>query len=146
MANRIEEDGRFADPDDLKSQISEFMKIKANLALLEARESELKNKFFAKMTEDGFEDDKGNIILELDEAVDGVYRLEKQRRVKRKLDELRAEVLLEELGLAGEVYEMKPVLNEDALMAAFYEEKITEEQLEEIFPIQVIWALRTVKK
>jgi hypothetical protein len=31
-------------------------------------------------------------------------------------------------------------------MAAFYEEKITEDQLEEMYPLSVTWALRTVKK
>lgn len=146
MARVEPEEGRFADPDDLNSQISEYIKVKANLDMLEKRHSELKEKMFAAIESGGFEDDKGNLQLELENPIDGVYRLEKQRRTKRKLDELRAESLLEELGLAGEVYEMKPVLNEDALMAAFYEEKITEEQLEEIFPLQVIWALRTIKK
>jgi len=75
-----------------------------------------------------------------------VLRIEKQRRATRKLDEVTAETLIDEIGLSDEVYEMKRVINEDALMAAFYEGKITEEQLDEMFPVSVIWALRTVKK
>jgi hypothetical protein len=147
MANRIEEEGvRFNDPNDLASQIREFVKLKTTVESMESRQSELKEKLIAALDASGYEDDKGNIQLELDEEIEGVYRLEKQRRVKRKLDESRAEELLAELGLDGEVYEMKPVLNEDALMAAFYEEKITEAQLDEIFPLTVMWALRTVKK
>lgn len=147
MAKLIEEEGtRFSDPNDVTSQIREYVKLKASMDGLEARQSELRKKLFAAIEDKGFEDEKGNLQLELDESIDGVYRLEKQRRTKRTLDELRAESLLEELGLAGEVYEMKPVLNEDYLMAAFYEEKITEEQLEEIYPLSVTWALRTVKK
>lgn len=147
MANRIpEEAGRFSDPNDLTSQIREFVKLKETIAVMESRQDELKVKLYEALDNAGYEDDKGNIQLELDEAVDGVYRLEKQRRTKRKLDELRAEQLLSELGLADEVYELKPVINEDALMAAFYEEKISEEQLDEIYPLTVIWALRTIKK
>ena len=147
MANRIpEETGRFSDPNDLTSQIREFVKLKETIAVMEARQDELKAKLYEAMDNSGYEDDKGNIQLELDEAVEGVYRLEKQRRTKRKLDELRAEQLLSDLGLTEEVYELKPVINEDALMAAFYEEKITEEQLDEIYPLTVIWALRTIKK
>lgn len=147
MANRIEEEvGRFEDPNSLTSQIREFVKLKEAVAHMEARQDELKAKLYAAMDSSGYEDDKGNIQLELDEPVDGVWRLEKQRRTKRKLDEARAEQLLADLGLTEEVYELKPVINEDALMAAFYEEKISEEQLDEIYPLSVIWALRTIKK
>lgn len=147
MANRIEEEGtRFSDPNDLTSQIREFVKLKASMDVLDTRQSELRKKLFEAIEAGGYEDDKGNLQLELDDSIEGVYRLEKQRRTKRTLDESRAEALLEELGLAGDIYEMKPVLNEDYLMAAFYEEKITEAQLEEMYPLSVTWALRTVKK
>lgn len=147
MANRIEEEvTRFSDPNDVTSQIREYVKLKASLDVLEARQSELRKKLFEAIETSGYEDDKGNLQLELDDSIDGVYRLEKQRRTKRTLDESRAEALLTELGLADDIYEMKPVLNEDYLMAAFYEEKITEDQLEEMYPLSVTWALRTVKK
>jgi hypothetical protein len=146
MANIIAEEGRFADPDDIKSQIREYVKLKASEDMIKKRTSELREIIFAEIDQDGYEDDKGNHQLDLEEAVDGVYRLEKQRRTKRVLDETKAEELISELGLTEELYEMKPVLNEDALMAAFYEEKITEDQLEEMYPLNITWALRTVKK
>lgn len=144
MANVIEEEKRFSDPDDLKSQIREYARAKATEELMKARTAELREKLFAAINEDGYEDDKGNLQLDLDESIEGITRLEKQRRTTRKLNEPKAEMIIEELGLE-EVYEMKKVLNEDALMAAFYEDKITEEQLDEMFPVNVTWALRTVK-
>lgn len=146
MANVIPEEGRFADPDDIKSQIREYVKLKASEDMIKKRTAELREVIFAEIDQDGYEDDKGNHQLDLDEDVDGVYRLEKQRRTKRVLNEARAEEIITELKLNEELYEMKPVLNEDALMAAFYEDKITEDQLEEMFPLSVTWALRTVKK
>lgn len=146
MANVIPEEGRFADPDDIKSQIREYVKLKASEDMIKKRTAELRDIIFAEIDQDGYEDDKGNHQLDLEEAIDGVYRLEKQRRTKRVLDETKAEELISELGLNEELYEMKPVLNEDALMAAFYEEKITETQLEEMYPLNITWALRTVKK
>lgn len=146
MANVIPEEGRFADPDDIKSQIREYVKLKASEDMIKKRTSELRDVLFAEITESGYEDDKGNQQLDLDEDVDGVYRLEKQRRTKRMLNEAKAEEIITELGLTEELYDMKPVLNEDALMAAFYEDKITEDQLDEMYPLNVTWALRTVKK
>lgn len=146
MARVIPEDlGHIGDPDDIKSQIREYIKLKATLDVMDKRASELREKLFTEIDAEGFEDDKGNLLLELEEPIDGIARIEKQRRTTRKLDELRAETLLEELGLTDEVYELKPVLNEDLLMAAHYEGKITEDQIEEMFPLKVVWALRTVK-
>jgi hypothetical protein len=146
MANVIPEEGRFADPDDIKSQIREYVKLKASEDMIKKRTSELREIIFTEIDQDGYEDDKGNHQLDLEEDVDGVFRLEKQRRTKRVLDEVKAEELISELGLTEELYEMKPVLNEDALMAAFYEDKISEDQLEEMYPLTITWALRTVKK
>jgi hypothetical protein len=31
-------------------------------------------------------------------------------------------------------------------MAAYYEEKLTEDELDRMFPVNVTWALRTLKK
>jgi hypothetical protein len=147
MANIINEgETRFSDPDDFNSQIQEYIKVKSSLDILEARQKELRDKLFTQLDLLGDEDSKGNIQLILDEEIGGIVRLEKQRRSSRKLDELKADELISELGLVDEVYEMKRVINEDALMAAFYEEKITEEQLDTMFPVTVTWALRTLKK
>lgn len=146
MARLIDEEiPRFNDPDSIEAQINEYVMVKASIDLMDARIKELRGKLFERLDLEGFEDDKGNIQLELDTAIGGVLRLEKQRRVTRKLNEPRAEEILEAHGIADEVFELKRVLNEDLLMAAFYEDKITEEELDEMFPSNVVWALRTVK-
>lgn len=146
MANLIPEEGRIADPNDPAAQIREYVKLKATESVLKARAEELRVTIFARMEEEGYEDDKGNIQLDLEQPIDGVVRLEKQRRATRKLNEAKAEELLNELGIYDEIFVMKPVLDEDALMAAYFEDKITEAQLDEMFPTNVIWALRVLKK
>lgn len=146
MAKRIEEEKlRISDPDDLHTQIREYAQVKATMEIMEARAKELRDKLFAQLDTEGYEDEKGNIQLDLPEAIDGIIRLEKQRRVTRKLNEPKAEEILEANGLE-EVFELKKVVNEDALMAAFYENKITEDELDQMFPASTIWALRTLKK
>jgi hypothetical protein len=146
MANRIEEELRnVVNPDDISGQIREYVYVKKNIDAMDARAKELREKLFAHLDEEGFEDDKGNIQLELATDIDGIVRIEKQRRVTRKLNEPKADEILSELGIKDEIFVMTPVLDEDKLMAAFYEGKITEEQLDDMFPANVVWALRTLK-
>lgn len=147
MAKVIEEETpRLSNPEDFETQVREYLKLKASMDFMESRVKELRTKIFEKMDLEGDPDDKGNINLFLDQEIDGVSRLEKQRRVSRKLNEALAETIIDEAGIGDEVYETKRVINEDALMAAFYEEKITEEQLEDMFPATITWALRAPKK
>jgi hypothetical protein len=146
MANIIPEEGRVYNPDDFNSQVREYIKIKSSMEIFEARAKELREKLFAVLDDEGLEDEKGNLQFDLETPVDSVVRLEKQRRSSRKLNEFRAEEIIDEVGLGDDVYEMKRVINEDALMAAYYQDKLTEDQLDEMFPVTVTWALRTVKK
>jgi hypothetical protein len=135
-----------SDPNDPESQIREYIRLSQSLDELEARKKVLRETLMSLIDEEGIEDDKGNVLYEFSAPIDGVLRLEKQRRVKRELNEEAAEGIIESAGLSDDVYKMVRVIDEDALMASFYEGKITEEQLDEMFPVQVIWALRTPKK
>jgi hypothetical protein len=146
MANLIPEEGRVVNPDDFNSQVREYVKIKSSMEIFETRAKELREKLFAVLDDEGLADEKGNLQYDLENPIDGVVRLEKQRRSTRKLNEFRAEEIIEAAGLSDDVYEMKRVINEDALMAAYYQDKITEEQLDEMFPVTVAWALLTKKK
>jgi hypothetical protein len=146
MARIADEEGaRFSDPEDLTAQVREYVTLKKTMEGLDARHKELRDKLFEKITLAGEEDDKGNIQLELGVDIDGIRRIEKQRRVTRKLDEDKAEQILTELGLKDEMYVMQPVLQEDLLMAAHWDGKISEEAIDEMFPAKVVWALMTKK-
>jgi len=147
MVNAIPEEPRFSgNPDDFDTQVREYVRVKETMDALEKRSKELREKILAVVDVDGYEDDKGNILYELDTPIDGVIRLEKQRRATRNLDEDKAEEIIEAKGLSDKVYKMVRVIDEDALMAAHYEGEITEEEIDEMFPVSVVWALRTPKK
>lgn len=147
MVNALPEEPRFSgNPDDFDTQVREYVRIKETVDSLEKRSKELREKILAVVDVDGYEDDKGNIIYDLDQPIDGVMRLEKQRRATRKLDDTKAEEIIEAKGLADKVYKMVRVLDEDAIMAAHYEGELSEEEIDEMFPVTVVWALRTPKK
>ena len=147
MVRAIPEEPReYYDPDDFNSQVREYVRLKETVDALDKRSKELREKLMAVIDDDGLPDANGNILYEFDTPIDGVLRLEKQRRATRKLDEEKAEEIIEAAGIADDVYKMVRVIDEDALMASFYEGKITEEQIDEMFPTTVVWALRTPKK
>ncbi len=147
MANLVPEEGRpFSDPNNIDSQIREYIKLKASMTVMETRSKELRDKIFEYLDSYGEEDTSGSFGLYLDQEVDGVVRLQKTRRTKRVLDESTAETIIEQAGIADAVYETKRVISEEALMAAYYEEKISEDQLDSMFPVTVSWALNTLKK
>jgi hypothetical protein len=146
MVKPIGEPREFSNPDDPNAQITEYIRLVASIDHMDERRKELREKIFSYLEDEGYEDEKGNLQLPLANPIEGVLRIEKSGRRTRKLDEMTAETIIEQAGLEDEVYEMKRVINEDALMAAYYEGKITEEQLDEMFPTNVVWALRTIKK
>lgn len=146
MANLIPEEPReFADPNDFNTQVTEYVRLKASIKLMEARAKELNKALMEKIDEQGYEDNDGNWILDLENPIDGFTYLEKQRRATRKLDESVAETIISSIGIEDEVYEMVKTLSEEKLMAAYYDGKVTEAQLDEMFPVSVAWALWTKK-
>lgn len=147
MANVIPESPReYYDPEDFFSQVREYVRAKETIDALDKRTKELRETLMSILDEDGLPDSRGNLLYEFDSPIDGVLRLEKQLRSSRKLDEEKAEEIIQASGIGDEVYKMVRVIDEDALMASFYEDKITEAQLDEMFPVTITWALRTPKK
>lgn len=141
-----EEGRKFYDPDDFLTQVREYVRAKQAMDSLDKRAKELRDVLMQALDLQGEEDSNGNIILPLESAVDGVVSLEKQRRVSRKLNEELAESIIDAKGIGDSIYETKRVINEEALMAAYYNDQITEEELDSMFPSNVTWALRTSKK
>jgi hypothetical protein len=146
MSKLIEEEGRFSNPNDLTSQVQEYMKVKEVLASMELRQKELREKIFAQIETSGEEDSNGNLFISLPTEIAGVRTLEKQRRVTRKIDEVVAEEVIEANNLADELYKTIRVVDEDALMAAHYEGKISEDEIDRMYPAKIVWALMTKKK
>jgi Mg/Co/Ni transporter MgtE len=127
--------------DDLASQAKEYAHTKKQIELLEKRQKELREKLFSHIDEGGEQDDKGNLVLELPEDVEGFVAVTKQRRVTRKIDEDVAFDIIEEKGLRDKLIKIVEVVDEDALMAALYNDELTEEEIDEMYPQTVVWAL-----
>jgi hypothetical protein len=141
MARVKKDEPRFSDENDLISRTKKYAFLKSQLDYFEKEQKALRALLFETLDEIGEEDDKGNVIIELPEEVEGYSSVVKQRRVSRKIDEARAEEIITEHGLEEELYKTIRVVDEDALMAALYEDVLTEEEVDEMYPQSITWAL-----
>jgi exoribonuclease R len=93
----------------------------------------------------GVENDRGHIVIEIDDEVSGVKSIMQQKKISKSLDIEVAEEILKDKGIHERCIQLVPVLNEDEIMAAYYEGIITEDDIDTMFPSKVVWALVTNK-
>lgn len=140
MARVSEQEPRM-EQDELIAQAKEYAYGKKQIEQLEKRQKELREQLFIHIEERGETDDKGNVILELPDDLDDVVAITKQRRVTRKIDEDVAFDIIDEKGLRDKLIKIVEIIDEDALMAALYSDELTEEEIDEMYPQSVVWAL-----
>ena len=141
MAKVKPTENRNADETDLIARTKKYAFLKPQLDYLEKEQKALREELFEVLDGEGEVDDKGNVIIQLPQAVDGFNSIIKQRRVTRKVDELKAEEIIAAHGLEDTLYKTVRMVDEDALMAALYEEVLTEEEVDEMYPPKIVWAL-----
>lgn len=127
--------------DPLIKDAREYSFLKQQIEFLEKQQKEVRERLFTTLDEMGETDDKGNIIVELPEEVNGFGAVVKQRRVSRKIDELVAEEIITEKGMEDQLYKTIRVVDEDALMAALYNDELTEAEIDLMYPQKIVWAL-----
>ena len=127
--------------DPLIKDAREYSFLKQQIDFLEKQQKEVRERLFLTLDEMGEVDDKGNIIIELPEEVNGFGAVVKQRRVSRKIDELVAEEVIVEKGMEEQLYKTIRVVDEDALMAALYNDELTEAEIDLMYPQKIVWAL-----
>jgi len=118
---------------ELLDMVRQYAAIKNQLKEINDREKELKDKLRAAVLEQGETDDNGSTPLEI-EDVPGVEKIVNQRRVSKYFDPETAERLLEEKGLTERCTIMVPILDEQEILAARYEDLLTDEDIDVMFP------------
>jgi hypothetical protein len=141
MARIKEEEPRVPAVDDLEAQAKQYIFFKKQVEYFESELKSLREKLFEDIDANGELDGSGNLFVELSTEIDGVTMLQKQKRVSRKIDPQMADNLIVSKGLETELYKTIQVIDEDALMAALYEGKLTEEEVDLMYPQKIVWAL-----
>jgi hypothetical protein len=146
VARIKEEEPRVASIDDLEAQAKQYIFFKKQVEYFESELKLLKEKIFEVVDTKGEVDGNGNIFVELSNEIEGVRMLQKQRRVSRKIEEGVAEQIIADKGMEEQLYKTVRIVDEDALMAALYEGQLTEEEIDQMYPQKIVWALVLNKK
>lgn len=141
----VEKPARDISPTGILGTVKQYMTIKRRIDDLSKEQVVLKGELSDIVDKDGEPDDKGHIWLSLPEEVDGVTSLKRERRVSQSLDIDAAILILTKKGLAERCIKPVPTIAEDEVMAALYEGKLTEEDVDTMFPKKITWAFITSK-
>jgi len=126
--------------ESIKPTLRQFLALKAEAELITNRVNDLKKILIEEVENYGEEGMNGHIYLNIDDDIKGSLTLTKQRKVSNPLDIEIAEKLLEERGIKNECIKMIPTLDDSAIMAAHYTGKLSEEDIDAMFPAKVSWA------
>lgn len=137
---------RMTDTSDLLAQAKQYVFLKTQLDYLDKEQKALRTTVFEVIDANGEEDSKGSLVLDFPQEVNGYVSFTKQRRVSRKINEEKAEEIIQAKGLEDTLYKTIRVIDEDALMAALFGDTLTPEEVEEMYPQVITWALILNKK
>lgn len=124
----------------LKDTVRQYVVIKDEITNLTNRQNSLKKQLQDLIKEHGEVDSRGHIVLEVNDEVSGITSIKQQRRVSKSLDMDVAENIIEDKNLEDSCIVMVPTIDEEAIMAAFYAGKLTEADIDAMFPEKVTYA------
>lgn len=126
--------------DPVKAEIKQYVTLKDEIVSMETRVKQLKSRITTAVENLGTPNDKGHIVLDLGEG-DSVKSVVKQRRVSKGFDEETANNILKARNVYDTCTKVITVLDQDAVMAAYYDGTLTDEDIDQMFPEKVSWAL-----
>lgn len=127
--------------EDMLDLVRQNATLKDRIDSTVAIQNEVKEKLRDGLKELGEVDDRGHVVVEVNDNLTGIKKVINQRKVSKSLDMDIAEEILKEKNLHDRCVMMVPVLDEEAIMAAYYEGLVTEEDIDKMFPAKVTWAL-----
>jgi len=127
--------------DRFLQEVRQYLVIKDNIDFFTKRQSEMKTRVVEQLKELGEEDSKGNIVLEVKDDETKIASVVHQKRVSKSLDMEKAEQILDAKGIKDRCIVTVKTISEEEIMAAYYEGLITEQEVDEMFPSKVTYAL-----
>lgn len=126
-------------------RFKEYAGIRSQREVLQKREDELKKELSAAIERHGWSDDKGNEYLNFPEPIDGFEGIKRERRAVPYLDEEKALEIIREKGLERSCTMKVTVVNEDAVRAAQFEGKLSQDDIDAMFQWKINYAFKPEK-
>ena len=130
----------------IRREVQQYSALKDEIANLDTRLGTLKKRIISVVEDLGEPNEKGSLILPLQDPDSGITAVVKQRRVSKLFNEAVADKVLKDKGLYEKCTKTVTVLDEDAVMAAYYTNELTDEDINLMFPEKETWALVLEKK
>lgn len=127
------------DIESIKKHARQFIFLKDEIGVLSTRQTEIKTRLMAQLDEVEA-DMNGHRVFEFKDDTLGDLKLTKQRRVSKTLDMSIADNILIKKGIRDACIKTVEVLDESAIMSAFYEGYLTEEDIDAMFPAKESYA------
>lgn len=124
---------------ELKNNIRQYLMLKDELDMITKRQNEIKQRLI-EVVDSVEADDRGHRVLTVEDETVGDITLTRQRRVSKSLNMEVAEDILTKKGIKDQCIKMVPMIDEAEIMAAFYENYLTEEDIDAMFPSKVSYA------
>ena len=128
------------DINQTRKDVQQYVALKDEIGGLTKRHTTIKERIRASVVEHGETNSAGHVVLQVDDPVTGIEVVTNQKRVSKTLDLAIAEQILQDKGLHDQCLVTVKVLDEDAIMAAYHLGKLTEEDIDAMFPAKVTYA------
>jgi hypothetical protein len=130
----------------IKRELQQYVTLKDEAEAITERVTTIKKRLTAYIEDLGEPNEKGSIVLPVEDERTNTRAIVKQRRVSKQFDENTANDLLKSKGLFDTCTTTVTMLDQDAVMAAYYEGKLTDSDIDTMFPEKITWALVLEKK
>ncbi len=128
------------DSSDIDYEVTEYVHLRGQEKDIAARKSVLRENIMKHIVEKGEYDSDGNLFIELPKGLDASL-IKNQRRSSRGVDNDAAMEILEALGVKDEAFVLVPELDTDYVWKLKFEGKLSDDDLDRIFPVKESFAL-----
>lgn len=132
--------------ENIRREVQQYVTLKDEADAISERVTTIKKRLTGYIEDFGTANEKGSLVLPVEDDRTNTRAIVKQRRVSKQFDEDTANELLKSKGLFETCTTTITVLDQDAVMGAYYEGKLTDSDIETMFPEKVSWALVLEKK
>lgn len=132
--------------ENIRREVQQYVTLKDEADAIGERVTTIKKRLTGYIEDLGTPNEKGSLVLPIEDERTNTRAIVKQRRVSKQFDENTANDLLKSKGLFETCTTTVTMLDQDAVMGAYYEGKLTDADIETMFPEKVSWALVLEKK